>query len=176
MADEDLARDRDSRRVKDELTWALQDLAANLIRVVRGAGKPHLLRDYAVAFLNAIEDYKEVTGSSPDPDLLAKILSIERDTAILRKFGDDTLLRHNLQRDIVRGSLQIAASRLIRQLAQEQSGDTELTQAINFLHLHRDKLVQARPASEAAAAEPRKTPNRRGSKTSARKSEIPFSP
>ncbi len=161
MADEDLARDRDSRRVKDDLTWALQDLAANLIRVVRGAGKPHLLRDYAVAFLNAIEDYKEVTGSSPDPDLLAKILSIERDPVILRQVGDDERLRDNLQRDIVRGSLQIAASRLIRQVAQEQIGDSELMQAINFLHLHRDKLVQARLAPEAAAAAPRKLPIRR---------------
>ena len=165
MADEDLARDRDSRRVKDELTWALQDLAANLIRVVRGAGKPHFLRDYAVAFLNAIENYKEVTGSSPDPDLLAKILSIERDPAILRQIGDDERLRDSLQRDIVRGSLQIAASRLIRQVVQEQSGDTELMQAINFLHLHRDKLVQARLASDTAADAPPKAPIRRRPKT-----------
>jgi hypothetical protein len=42
--------------------WALRDLAANILRVVRGAGKPYDLGRQAVEFANALVAYREAAG------------------------------------------------------------------------------------------------------------------
>jgi hypothetical protein len=67
---EQLARNRGAEQLRDSLI----ELAANIIRVVRGAGKPVELMRQADEFLNAVVAYREAVGYYPDPTLFANAL------------------------------------------------------------------------------------------------------
>ena len=58
IAEADLARRRESNRV----AWALRNLTANLLRIVRGAGKPYDVMRQIDAFVEAVISYEEAVG------------------------------------------------------------------------------------------------------------------
>jgi hypothetical protein len=66
------------RRAAQDVEWPLRDLIANLIRVVRGAGKPYEIRRQLAAVLTAISDYRDAAGLWPSSDELANMVAMQR--------------------------------------------------------------------------------------------------
>jgi hypothetical protein len=118
----DLARER----ATEEVRWALQDMAANLLRVVRGAGRPHEVGLQAGRLIEALAAYREVAGMFPHAYDLTRFLSVNRDEEMLARCSKDERARAYEEERVVRGALQVAASRLAGQKTQEAAGHHEM--------------------------------------------------
>lgn len=156
----DIAR----QRAWAEVRWAAREMAANLIRVVRGAGKPHEIGLHAQDFLDAYVRYREVTGAFPSPDDLAAALSINPDPKMLTQARSDEFSRMGAEHRVVRGALQVAASRLMGQRTQESAGDDEMhlgirdTTAIRDAeHLARVKAISEQRGNDRSRSRRSKT-------------------
>jgi hypothetical protein len=135
------------KRALSQIGWALRDLTANLIRVSRGAG-PHEIGLQAEALIEALVAYRDAAGNFPWSEDLANILTVEPDPEIMERMNDDHLDQVDAEQAIIRGSLQIAASRLLGQELQESAGHRELYGGLREL--------------EGIRAERRKSAKRRG--------------
>ena len=154
-------------RAIQNVSWAVRELAANLIRVVRGAGRPDDIVDHAVAFTKAMVDYQEAVGSWPSGHDLSVSLSIRQDGEWKRQLDDDELDRLLAEGHVIRGALQIAASRLLCQTTQERAGDTQMGDGVRQLErlnaeLQRKNRVATRAASTRAAKPKRATIRKAG--------------
>lgn len=139
------------------LSWALRDLAANLLRIVRGAGKPHEIGQQAEALLKAYIEYHEAFGHYPPSYDLTEILSTERSEEWRNRLKGSELSRVYAVEQIVAGSLQIAASRLVGQTTQERAGDSELYAGVRALEAAQEEGWR----EQAAKATTHKPPPRR---------------
>lgn len=150
-SDADLARERAIRQVD----WALRDLTANLMRVTRGAGKPYEIGRQAQDFITALIEYRDTVGHFPPSDELASLLTIERDPEVMARMNDDNLAQIYAEQEIIRGSLQIVASRLVGQSTQETAGSDEMLGGVNSLIVARaerqKKWATAKPVAERRA-------------------------
>ena len=61
-------------RTREDLKWPLRELAANMLRMVRGAGKPSLMTKQLVECPDAMTAYKEAHGSLPPAKLIQHML------------------------------------------------------------------------------------------------------
>jgi hypothetical protein len=148
----DLERARKERERADALhgvQCALVDLTANLLRVVRGAGKSYAIPRDAIELFGKIRVYTELTNELPHGYDLEQVLS-------MRRAEDWETLEEEIRKwdpvkeaeaSIVAGSLQIAASRLLGQHTQERAGCREMLEGIEEL----------REARKAEAAKPQKS-------------------
>lgn len=118
--------DRARKLASGQVSWALRDMTANLLRVVRGAGKPNEIVNQTSELLKALVAYRDTVGHPPPPDELAEILSIERTQDWRSGVAASAPVLAEAEDRAVRGALQIAASRLIEQPRQEQSGAREM--------------------------------------------------
>jgi hypothetical protein len=125
-SDSEIARERAAAHVR----WALRDLAANVLRVIRGAGKPHEIGQQAQVLLETFGSYREATGTFPSHDDVSSLLSVERD---LDNFSGNSALRAEAQELVLRSALRVIAARLLDQRTQESVGLSELWQCINDL-------------------------------------------
>ena len=130
--DADIARNR----AEEQARWALVDLAANILRVVRGAGKPYDLPNQAAAFVKSYVDYREKAEGRVTMDL-GMAISLPEVVGAYSKYGRDEGDKIYAERSIVRGALQIAASQLLEQRTQEASGEREMYQGINSVEDYR---------------------------------------
>jgi coenzyme F420-reducing hydrogenase gamma subunit len=67
-----LARDRALAGVER----AVRELAANILSVVRGKGKPDLIAAQAEALVNTIDTHRSIAGCPPSPEEIAAVLNI----------------------------------------------------------------------------------------------------
>jgi hypothetical protein len=95
----------------------LRELTANLLRVARGAGQPYAVMQQSVAFLEACEEYRDKLQRHPS-DHFTQMLNTGPDF-------DAPDLNH-AEHTIVRGALQMTASRLLGQVTQERNDGNEL--------------------------------------------------
>ncbi|MGO1079209.1 hypothetical protein [Inquilinus sp. CA228] len=151
-SDTDLAR----RHAGQNVELALQELTANLLRVIRGAGEPREIGLQALAFVEATETYQDVVRRPLFVSEVKRMLSIEQDEqAMRRKKSADRIEFHGMQA-IICGALQIAASRILCQPRQEASGRREIEDGLRLLE---DARAESRQETAAAgkAALPRRT-------------------
>jgi hypothetical protein len=134
---------------------ALVELAANLLRVVRGAGRPYDIAQHSHDFLAAMKAYYATKGKAPFEPFREATLSVRRDVPS-RDFGASESFRAHAQDMVVRGALQIAASRLLGQAAQEAAGRAEMQQGIR--DLAEANKVDAAVRRKASVAEPQGLP------------------
>jgi hypothetical protein len=120
-SDAELAR----RRALERVEAALHELGANMLRVIRGAGRPYELGSQASEFSLAMQAHFDAARMYPSSDELAEMLSISHDFSSHRMDEIDRQRYHDEER-IIRGALQIAASRLLRQRTQEAAGSRDL--------------------------------------------------
>jgi hypothetical protein len=166
----EIARGRASTR----LEYPLRDLAANMLRVIRGAGKPHMLAAQMLEVLQIMQEYREASGYLPPPDEIKAILDIELPDSLLENISEFEFREVDAERDMIRGALQIAASRLLGQLTQERTGDAELSKGFRA----REKLSEDRRrahAKEMREAAQRAKPKRRTVRKVSRKAAKPVS-
>ena len=129
------------RLATQDMERALRQLTANLLRVVRGAGKPYAIVEDAAAFINAVVAYHDAAGTALPPDDIASALDIMRDDPGMRsRLSGHDYDRMDAERIIVRGALQIAASRLLEQRTQEAAGKHELYDGVRWMEKLRDTL------------------------------------
>ena len=141
--------DLSRQRALSEVSWALRDTASNLLRVIRGAGKPHEIGQQAQTLLQAFVSYQEITGMLPPAYELAEILSVERDPQVMGRLEGQALDRAYAEQRVIRGALQLAASRLISQSTQERAGEHEMYEGINAIgRIHEE--MRRPPAQKAA--------------------------
>jgi hypothetical protein len=136
-----------------KLGWALKELTANLIRVVRGAGKPEMIFKHVDSFVEAFARFCDETGEPPDPMLLRESIALPAPNR------DDDRLDETLSgQAIFRHSLETVASELLQQRTQRDA-------AMNKLHdtLRRIEERRALAGKRKRKAKPRslKSPARR---------------
>ena len=133
------------------LSWPLRELAANLLRTVRGAGKPYAVAEQIFAVAEALQAYRDKVGNWPaEHDIRA---ALDRDARWPEGkprdefgFGVDAM---------VDGGLQIVASQLLGQSAQESAGERELFEGLKIVEDIRARNARAAARPRKAAA-PRK--------------------
>ena len=154
----DLAR----RQAVERVRWALREMTANLLRVVRGAGKSHEIVNQTAELLQALASYRDVVGTFPPVDELDRFLRMGRDFDAYMQYEEQVRARISAEESIVRGALQMAASQLIGQSTQEAAGRHEMYGGLNAIVDMRTAERKApfspakRARSRVTAAQPRK--------------------
>lgn len=127
------------QRAMAEVSWALREMTSNLMRVIRGAGKPGMIGQHTQAFIQALVSYRDAAGMMPSPEDLTEILSVDEDPKIIAVLENPELRRVDAKQRIVRGALQLAASRLVGQKTQESAGEHEMYDGIIAIEALRDE-------------------------------------
>jgi hypothetical protein len=120
---------RDEVFARQDVEQSLRVLAANLMRVSRGAGRPYMLFRNCLEVVKAAQAYHDATGAWPADYIISNAISCDEyrnienpsEYWIERKAALDT---------IVRGALQLAASRQLAQIPQERAGEHELMDGV----------------------------------------------
>jgi hypothetical protein len=128
---------------------AVKALAANLIRIARGAGDPMELTQQADNFLDAIANYRQAFGHSPRWEETVKALS-----AIIRPersnfHSEDRWEEAYAREQLISGALRVAAARLLDQRLQVLAGEREMGDGLREL-----KQIQIRREKTAAPPAP----------------------
>jgi hypothetical protein len=162
-----------------EFSWAIRDCAANMLRIVGGAGKPYELLKQMQEAIRAAVNFQETHGYWPQ-EVITDDLQIEDVLEKSRKrlaegtldqayydrwWQDGTFDRGLAERRMYRGSLRAIASELVRQNTQKIAGQREFHEGLSHYEQAREKRArwhreEARaaksPASKAAVSVPRK--------------------
>ena len=127
---------------------AMRQLAANLLRVMRGAGRGHEIPQQAQAIVEACVAYRDATGTAPSDFDLAQSVALDDNREWLEQFSaEDRALRH-AESMIVRGALQVAASQMLGQRTQLSARISELVQGV---HDRNEAIKAAHRAQQAKA-------------------------
>lgn len=141
---------------RDRLDYSLRNLAANVIRIVRGAGKSHELLSQCMDVIEAAEEYHSAASHLPTARELEAMLSITRP----REDGDYFWRqRQDAVEQMISGSLRVAAGRLLQQSLQEDHGDKQLNDGFRYLEqLHAERRKEREDVERAARAAARAKP------------------
>ena len=157
-SDADLAH----RRAMADVSHALRELTSNLMRVVRGAGKPDDIFRQTQTLAEAFVRYYEATGLVVPADELSTILSIEHEPQLPAHFSGLERDRLDAGQAVIGGALQVAASRLLDQKSQETIGQGEMFEGVRAIGRIHDEMRRAHaqrsvdPKSAGSAEQPRK--------------------
>src|ERR1700736_3420161 len=111
IANENSGSELDRNVAEGQVSYTLRALAANIMRVARGTGKPHEICLQAAEFLKAVREYHEVFGHFPSSDDIAEVLfQPPRSDLLAKSESEDSEVL------IMHGCLQIVASRLLGQM------------------------------------------------------------
>ncbi|MCW2317607.1 hypothetical protein M2322_003171 [Rhodoblastus acidophilus] len=152
--------DRDIQR---NLAWekaeaALVELTANILRVVRGAGRPNSIGEECDRVAIAFEEYQSVAGRCPSSFDIGNAIQF-RDRPYDIGFSEESQRVDWARNLIVRGGLQVAASQILGQLTQQRAGESEMTMGLRELadaqEAYRQKLY-GKSKARCAAKKPRK--------------------
>ena len=72
VVSENSEKDIERHRLENEITYSMQELAANLMRITRGAGKPYDVGKRAAKLVRLMVEYHENAGHCPSSDFLMK--------------------------------------------------------------------------------------------------------
>ena len=125
---EQIAARRKQQDIEDaqaKVSWALRSLAANIMRVTRGAGRSYELGPQASEFVNALIDHHNIAGRFLEWEL-DQALSFQREEEWMKTLSPDNLDELDAENEILCGALQVVASRLVRQRSIESAGDKEM--------------------------------------------------
>jgi hypothetical protein len=184
---------RDRLLAEQEFTFALRQTAANMLRIIRGAGKPFELLTQMSDVVAAAIKVRDATGHLPHELLQTILHGTDETTALWEKLQkgeideatidrwqeDGTISRMYAERIIKDGVLQMVASQLVGQMLQERAGETELRDGINKAFDARAKHHKYWGPKRSAHAKParktRKSPTQRsGSKPGKRSDSEPL--
>jgi hypothetical protein len=144
------AEDIIKQRATLALKFSLINLTANLIRVVRGAGKPDRIVDYIDGFVDAFNEYYKVIGHAPTGAMLSDLIRFP-DRADL-KLDDDRLDEMLLEDAICRSALQMVASTLMEQRIHQEEALGELQGHLRRFVDVRERAKKRRARTRRAAA------------------------
>ena len=145
----------DAERAAEALNYAARDLAANLLRIIAGAGKQHAVIDEAIALLKAYRELQPYSGSaypySPVAPIAKGLTDLDwrknnpsfpdyRNEESLRRWHEDGTEEILLaEEEAFRASLRVVAARLVRQSTQEHTSHHQFAHALRDLERARTK-------------------------------------
>jgi hypothetical protein len=118
----------------DNLNRRLRDLSANVLRNVRGAGKPWDIGKQCESVVEAMIQYREVFGLWPASEEISAALSIAPKEELLDRLNEENQRRCWTEYEIIRGALQVAASDLLGQNTHRSTGHNEMFDGIFKWH------------------------------------------
>lgn len=139
----------DAMQMQGRVDYALRELAANIIRVVRGAGRPDDIIGQCNEVLKEAVEYHEKVGRYVSLDSVAAALRLERER--ISDYDSFVGQRQLAMRQMINGSLQVTASRLLGQPTQQRRGESEMFEAYRELERLYQELRKKREAETKAA-------------------------
>jgi hypothetical protein len=138
----------------NQLRDALRALAANIIGIVRGAGKPLELSFQVEAFSAALGAFeKAAEGRHPKAWEFAEMLRVELEPNLATPTTEDDLAEHYAQHAIIQASLQLAAARLLEQDPGAAEALAELHAALSGFEGTKRRIEKRRDAPDEHVAE-----------------------
>ncbi len=133
-----------SKRTKESAKLALRYLAGNIMRVARGAGKPHELTQSALDFAAAHRAYCDEAGAWLTIDELAEALCVY----VEPEFGSGEWSEFQYETSAslegaIQASLQVAASRLLHDNTRESRARSDLVSAMQSWNSRRRSGTKA---------------------------------
>jgi len=123
------------RREFHNLRFFLIKLAANMLRVSRGAGRPSDVGEQCLAVLQSFEKYREEVGQYPLPQDIADALNF-RKSRESNGYPEYESERTSAIQEIIAGSLQYVASEYLNQHPQIATGENQLLEGIRRLEAY----------------------------------------
>lgn len=166
--------DEDIRRTRAEqaLVAPFRILAANMLRIMRGAGKPDDLLLHMQEVINAAVEFKSASGRWPSAELISSVLVVEGEISSLTKLAaHDEESERQMQRwensgeferqatmdAICKSVAKLWAAKLAGPLVQKRAAENELDMAI----LKATELREQRRARVKAANRKPRRPTRK---------------
>jgi hypothetical protein len=112
VVDEALRTELTRDRALSGVERAVCDLAANILCVVRGTGKPDLIGAQAQTVVHSIEAHRSVAGCAPSSAEIATVLNIATKAERVTRPNIDHKAEMHATQSMISGALLIAASRL----------------------------------------------------------------
>jgi hypothetical protein len=159
-------REHRARFVLHQVEGALCRLSANIMRVARGTGRADEIPEQIFACANAILEYREVAGRNPGDQELADMLRVGRDFENFDWRASDAEMTIGTD-EILRGILQVVASRMLGQRTQESAGRREMFDGIRRIEQYREANRRQRQA-EPPFSSRQKSPGREATAALAR--------
>lgn len=147
---------RDRLFAEQELRDCLHQTAANMLRIIRGAGKPYELVAQCNEVVKAAIKFKDAFGHWPPPHVLGEMLAMYDEVHAMddkqaagrftkedmdRWYEDGTMDRKYAIETIKAGVLQTIASQFVGQTLQQRAGESEMRDGIN-------KVIAAKKKSQ----------------------------
>lgn len=110
----------------DDISFCLIDLAANILRVIRGAGRPEEICMQIINTAARLKDFKSDHGYGPSSNEVFDMLYLLRAYRNGEPLKDRAIADHT----IICGALQIAASTLLGQNTQASAGHREMYEGL----------------------------------------------
>jgi hypothetical protein len=147
---------QDAERAAEALSYAARNFAANVLRVIAGAGKQHTLIDEAIALLKAYDKLQPYSGSaaypySPIAPVAEGLTDLDwrnnnpaypdynSEEALRRWREDGTEEVRSAEERVFMASLRVVAARLVRQSPQEHTSHNQFAHALGDLERARTK-------------------------------------
>ena len=136
------------RQALNEVGDALRALAANLIGIVRGVGKPLELSMHVDAFTAALGAFEGATRKRPKAWEFADMLRVDLEPKGQAPATADEMAELYAQHDVIQASLQLAAARLLKQEAGAAEALAELHKALTGLEDTKRRITKGREGGE----------------------------
>lgn len=154
-----VAAERAQSAARWEFEGSLRLLTANLIRVTRGAGDGYKIGKQTSELLEAAQQYRDAFGHWPSDADYSRALHHTEDRD--PEYGPYQW-RQDALNQIIRGSLQVAASRMLDQPLQVSAGEREMDNGLRYysewLEEGRKQRAEADRIARASARTVRKKP------------------
>jgi hypothetical protein len=111
----------EKRKAALPIKFALIALTTNLLRIVRGAGKPDLMVDQIDGLMEVLNEYLKVYRQNPDPELIAELLRFDPE----ERPSDDRFDEALSENAICRHALQVVASTLLDNKLQRDKATSD---------------------------------------------------
>ena len=138
----------------DQVGASLRALTANLIGIVRGAGRPLGLRHDVDAFTAALTAFESAAGRQPKAWELAEMLRVDLEPKNAAPTSEEAMAELYAEHAVVQASLQLAATRLLRHEAEAAEAYAHLHGTLSGLEATKRRIEERRHHVEETKKRP----------------------
>jgi hypothetical protein len=154
-------RDFERDRIRSRIEWSICELAANLLRVIAGAGKSYDLIEHMVAVIEACDEFNKTGGyrefGTSFSEIVERVLRegtdtwlqkmydrgeelSEQDRANLDRWSEDGSVTRELgQTQMVQSALRMVAGRLVEQRVQVSQAESQFWDGFRAIERSREE-------------------------------------
>jgi hypothetical protein len=128
VLDGDFQHELARERALDGVQRAVRELAANILNIVRGAGRSEVIAAQAQALVHAIEAHRNIAGCAPSSSEIAGALNIVANADRVAMLNIQHRAELHATQSMIFGALMIAGARLTDIRAHTPGGIEGLTE------------------------------------------------